>query len=226
MRSARILLVFLLPLLASCTFSSKTSSTPSGNAPQGGVSYAEAIENTSGKIKNTPEFEECMRPSVNMCVNQVGNQLARAQKSVAFCDEMSEAGSKDACKYGVIMSQIAETKDINLCNELSDTYKKECRIGLIMSDALASSDVTKCDAIKTETATLSGSESPQNDRTEQCRSNVIMRKPDAKLSDCDALSNGQSKDMCNAIMKNRLQSERGNPRPTPLVGQSPATGNN
>lgn len=155
-----------------------------------------------------------MRPSVKMCVNQVGNQLARTQKSVAFCDEMSDTESKDACKYGVVISQVTETKDINLCNELSDTYKKECRIGVLVSEALASGDVTKCDAIQAETATQSGTtDTLKSDRVEQCRSNVIIRKTDAKLADCDVLKDGQSKDLCSAMMKNRLQSEKDAPRP-------------
>ena len=71
-----------------------------------------------------------------MCISQVGNQLARAQKSVAFCDEMPETSSKDACKYGVVISQVTETKNIDLCNSLSDTYKKECRIGYFMNEAI------------------------------------------------------------------------------------------
>lgn len=146
-----------------------------------------------------------MLPSVNMCISQVGNQLARTQKSVAFCDEMPEASSKDACKYGVIISQVTEMKNIDLCNSLSETYKRECRIGYFMSEAITLENTEKCNAISNETLSQSGVVDTQIDRAEQCRSNVIMRKTDAKITDCDVLKEGQSKDMCIAIMKNRLQ---------------------
>ena len=66
----------------------------------------------------------------------------------------------------------------------------------------------------------------QMDRAEQCRSNVVMRKANPKIADCDVLKEGQSKDMCIAIMKNRLQSS-GNPiRVAPPVGVAPEQASN
>ena len=104
------------------------------------------------------------------------------------------------------ISQVIETRNVELCNTLGESYKKECRIAHFMNEAVVSEDMTKCDFINDELMAQSGSNGSQLDRAEQCRMSVVMRKSDAKLSDCDVLKIGQSKDMCIAIMKNRLQS--------------------
>ncbi len=170
-----------------------------------GVSYTEVLEKTSSKIKNTKEFEQCMQPSVNMCVSQVGNQLARSEKSVAFCDEMTEGEGRDGCKYGVIMLQVSQTKDIKQCDQLNATYKKECRINIFLEAAVSSNDIKQCDLIDSEESTSSWSTTRVGDRTEQCRADLIMRKQGAQAEDCDILKNGTSKDMCKAIVKNRSE---------------------
>ena len=203
--------IFLIVLSLCFTLASCSTKTPPVSLSEGSsmstqwVSYVQALEKTSSKIKNTKEFEECMQPSVNMCVSQVGNQLARTQKSTIFCDEMAEGEGRDGCKYGVIMLQVSEMKDIAQCDSLSARYKKECRISILLQTAVSSNDIKKCDLIDSESSSESGSIERSGDRAEQCRADLIMRKQDAKIIDCDILKNGTSKDMCKAIVKNRTE---------------------
>ena len=150
-----------------------------------------------------------MRPSVNMCVSQVGNQLARAQKSTVFCDEMEAGQSRDACKYGVVMTQVAETQDAKLCESLESTYKRECQRSIILTQAMTSGNPSKCDLLESGSLVSSGAISnPLSDRTEQCKADVIMRKTDAKPSDCDILKDGPAKSICQSLLKNRAEGIR------------------
>lgn len=209
----RIFLLILSVSLVLTSCSSKSSSPTQWEKTVVKWNYNDVLENTSTKIKNTPEFEECMRPSVNMCVNQVGNQLARSQKSIDFCDEMMQWSGRDGCKFGVIMSQVAESKDIKQCDTLADTYKKECRISILLAQAVSANDLKKCDLIDAETAE-SGSTDRSNSRADQCRADLIMRKQWAKPADCDILKNGVSKDMCKAIVENRNEWAKATTRST------------
>ncbi len=133
----------------------------------------------------------------------VGNQLAQSQKSVEFCDELTQAESKEACKYGIISMQSSEQKNIGLCDTLSDTYKRECRISYLASEASTSGDITKCDALKTEMTVASGEVAMPFDRSEQCKADIIMRKTDAQKSDCAALTSPM-KDMCENMIESRV----------------------
>jgi hypothetical protein len=103
------------------------------------------------------------------------------------------------------MAQVSETKDIKLCDTLTTTYKKECRISTLLEDAVSSKDLRKCDLIDSEAPSQSGSTDRFADRAEQCRADLIMRKQDAKPTDCDILKSGTSKDMCKAIVKSRAE---------------------
>jgi hypothetical protein len=84
-------------------------------------------------------------------VNQVGNELARAQKSIIFCMEMSDISAQDACKFGVIMTEVSEKNDSKLCDSLSDGYKRSCLMTFVLQDAMSSDDITKCDTLNSLT---------------------------------------------------------------------------
>jgi hypothetical protein len=173
-----------------------TTTTPT-NAPAGDQkSFANVLQEASSKIKDTQEFEDCMRPSVNMCLNQVGNELARKNKSVEFCNEMSEPTMQDACKFGVVMSSVTEWGDIKVCDTLSPTYKESCRSTMIMQSASASGDITKCDALST-------SEDQNLNKKDQCYMMVISRDPKATAQSCEKITVQQEKTMCEMFMKNR-----------------------
>lgn len=161
--------------------------------------YVTKLDGASSKIKDTKEFGACMEPSVNMCMNQVANEMARKAKSTTFCDELSDTANRDACKYGVIITDATEKKDAKLCATLADPYKNECMYTIMRIDAVESGDVKKCDAL-IET-TLSGSAPTQSSRADQCRLDTIMRSnsSDAKL--CDTITDGSIQNMCTSLMK-------------------------
>lgn len=120
-------LTFLSLFLGACTLGKDVPVNPPTNTPapqqQNTVSYTQTLQKASSKIKDTKEFEDCMQPSVNMCITKVGNDLARAKKSPEFCSEMPDQNNKDACVYGVIVSQISPSSELSVCDGLSDVYK-------------------------------------------------------------------------------------------------------
>jgi hypothetical protein len=86
------------------------------------------------------------------------------------------------------MMQVAEKGDAKLCDTLSESYKKNCQSSLLLQVAITSGDTTKCDALRPfYESTDSGSIAVNMDRVDQCKNDVIIRKQNAKLSDCDAL---------------------------------------
>lgn len=168
--------------------------------PSESPKYAQDLSKASSKIKNTKEFEACMTPSVNMCLNTIGNQLAREKKSAAFCDEITSMEGKDACKYGVVSLEAIEKKDSNLCNTLSDPYKKECRISIMRIQAVESGDATKCEAINSEIS-LSGTTDLDKNRVDQCKFDMIMKKTPNDPKMCGILKENTIKNMCESMMK-------------------------
>lgn len=207
------LLVCLTSVLASCSSGASPkvvvpSADPTNSSVQTApaVSYTEDLKNASSKIKDTPEFENCMKPSVNMCLSQVGNQLARDQKSPAICDELMDQSSKDSCKFGVIMIQATESKDIKTCDNLSDTYKHECRLALLRQSAVDKKSIQACDDLKSEFSSVSGSldASIETMQIDQCKMNVLQSDANLSSSECTSLSDKNMQTMCVDLLKNRV----------------------
>ncbi len=169
--------------------------------------YIQDLENAPIRIKATKEFESCMKPSINMCLHQATNQLARDQKSTSLCNELSDASNRDACKFGVISSQTTDMSTINLCDELNDILKKECRINIFQSEALKSSDIKKCDKIWWEFSSWSN-DILSSDRIDQCKMNFIIQKKDpSNYKECDLIKNSTTKDMCRSLVKSKMTIE-------------------
>lgn len=193
----------LLPLilvssfvLTSCMGQKEEAMVPTPERP----AYVTKLDNASSKIKDTKEFGACMEPSVNMCMNQVANDLARKAKSTAFCDELADVANRDACKYGVIITDATEKKDPKLCESLSDPYKKECTLTLVRMEAIDSGDIKKCDALA---ATGSGANPTDASRVDQCRLDTIMRGTSLDSSLCDTITDNGIQNMCVSFMKAR-----------------------
>lgn len=205
------LLLSLSIILASCTLGSQTpapsATSPSATttSPTPSTSYKDDLAKASSKITATPEFENCMKPSVNMCLNQVGNDMARTQKSEAICDELSDASSKDACKYGVVMIKATEAKDIKLCTGLSENYTRECRMTLIRLEASEKKDIKLCESLETELDTASGQldVGMKSMQIDQCKLNVIQSSSESTATDCEGLIDANVQTMCKDMLKNR-----------------------
>lgn len=148
-----------------------------------------------------------MKPSVNMCLNQVGNELARTQKSPAICDELIDQSSKDSCKFGVIMMQATESKDIKTCDSLGTTYKHECRLALLRGQAVDKKSLKSCDDLSLEFASASGGidTNMQTMQIDQCKLNVLQSSPEFTAEDCATITDKSMFSMCESIVKNRPQ---------------------
>lgn len=163
--------------------------------------YVQDLSQASEKIKQTKEFESCLEPSVNMCINQVANQLARSAKSVDFCNELKDGGAKDACTYGVISMLASEKNDISLCNPLASQYKKECRIMIMRSEARASGKIESCDKLTSELSVSSETNFDMS-RVDQCRLEVILAKDKKDKDLCETIKTKSLQDMCVNMIKN------------------------
>ncbi len=202
MRTYIFLLLSSLLLLSSCA--TEKSDTPLAWDFQWG--YVETLEKASSKIKDTKEFEDCMKPNINMCVSQVGNALARAQKSVTFCEELPDSSGRDACKYGVISIQAMESADIKICDTLVDTYKRECRISIMQSDAVTTSNLKKCDLLASEyPKSMTPGDTQSQDRIDGCKMSIITQKNPVNEDDCDEIKSVPMKNMCQSLAKSQSQ---------------------
>lgn len=214
-----LLILCMTFVLASCTLGKTSTGTPSQNLPATpsgqaapAVSYTEDLKNASSKIKDTAEFENCMKPSVNMCLNQVGNELARTQKSPAICDELMEQSSKDSCKFGVVMMQATESKDVKTCDTLNTLYKHECRLAILRGQAVDKKSLKLCENLNAEFSSASGSVDTEIQvmQVDQCKMSVLQSGPEFGSQDCSAIIDKNTHSMCESIMKNRI------PMPKPL----------
>jgi hypothetical protein len=191
------LFLVLTPLLfiTSCTTKNTESVSVSGAVMP---NYVTTLTEASSKIKDTKQFEDCMSPSVSMCVNQVANTIAREQNSTEICKEIPEKEAQDACAFGVVMAQAAEKKDIGMCDALDGIFKRDCRISMITQEASRSRDIKKCDAISTEigAGTIDG-------RADQCRISLIMQDVTLTEKACDSLENQDQRSVCGTMVKNR-----------------------
>jgi hypothetical protein len=192
-----------------------------------GMTYQETISTTSEKIKNSDEFQGCMKQNTNMCIQSAGMQLAQKAKDPAFCKELSSPDQRSSCEFAVTMINATEKNDIKLCDSLSDAnYQKQCKIQLYRQEATSKGDITLCDKIADieKASTGTGMMDMQmgmgmNMQKDQCIMQVVMSGTGTSDKDCEAISNTGSLDMCKMMMKNKTNM----PTPTALpVGPTPS----
>jgi hypothetical protein len=132
-------------------------------------------------------------------MNQVANEKARQAKSVTWCDELSDADSRDACRYGVVITDATEKKDTKLCDTLSPVYKKECSSTIARMVATESGDVKKCDALAP--TSLSGASEIETIRVDQCRMEIVTRGTSTDPKACDVIADTGVRTMCVSLLK-------------------------
>lgn len=185
-----VLIIGLTFLLSGCTFFWEKDTT----APV--VTYETVLSDASKKIKDTPEFEECMRPQAEMCVSQVWNKLAQQNNDITFCRELP-ASEKENCEYIIILLGASKSKNIDDCNWLSWSKRDDCR-GLIVRSLMQSTwDVKKCDLFYWEI--VSGETAPRSlvEKHDQCIIDYT-RLPDIKVTNeiCAQIDDVTSKKDC------------------------------
>lgn len=199
-----LLCLFCISVLASCTIGSDdkapaVTDTPTVTAePQ----YKADLQTASSKIKDTPEFAECMAPSVNMCISSVGMQLAQKAKSTEFCTELSTPEQQEGCRFAVIMADASEKNDATVCNTLSGNYIGQCTEAIYRTQAVAAKDISLCNKLEIKT---SGSGAWENammsGKKDECILSVLMSSPETKSEDCEKIQEKSFQDMCKSSIQ-------------------------
>ncbi|MDD2694199.1 MAG: hypothetical protein PHY14_04720 [Candidatus Gracilibacteria bacterium] len=193
-------------VLASCTIGSTTLGTSSGTPVN--AQYKTDLDTASHKIKDTQEFADCMAPSVNMCVNSVGMQLAQTAKSVEFCSELSTADQQEGCRFAIVMSLANEKNDPAVCDTLSGNYKEQCVESVYRSQAINTKDISLCEKIG---VTASGEVNSgdmmmpgmMSNKKDECVLSVLMSDQATTIADCQKIQDAPLQDMCKSNLQSR-----------------------
>lgn len=222
-----IFIVLGLLILGSCSLTSKNETTSNTTpttaneqiAQASKTTYAEDIENTSDKIKNTDEFKGCMKQQATMCIQSTGMQIAQKMKDTAFCKELSSPEQQESCEFAITMINAQEKNDDKLCDTLKNAqYIKQCKIQIYRQEAISKKDITICgkiDALRNWTGAESTVDT--NMQKDQCIMQFIMSSPSSDEKDCTKLTDDSSFQMCKMMIKNRPQM----PTPPPTESLPP-----
>lgn len=162
--------------------------------------YEQDLKKVSSKIKESEEFKSCMDMNVPMCIQNAGMQLAQSSKSVEFCNELSTQEQKESCVFAVTIIKLQETKDKNLCEDLSGVYKNECTKLVIQTEAVEKNDSTLCKKLSQETWS---NERGGDDPVDYCIMSVVASSQNPKNKECDEITSNEIKEMCIMTVKNR-----------------------
>ncbi len=212
MKKLLILLSFLFVLTA-CTSdpmdNKKTINTPGKSSSENTTTYKQDIESTSSKIRDTEEFQGCMKQQATMCIQTTGMQIAQKSKDATFCKELSNPEQRSSCEFAIIMVNAQEKNDITLCNTLTNnTYIKQCKAQIYRQDALTKRDISLCDKMDTlEEKTNTGANISlainSTSQKDQCITQVIMSSPEKGEDDCSKITDPRSLNMCKMMVKNK-----------------------
>ena len=73
------------------------------------LSIEEDLANTSKKIKDEPEFQNCIKQQVNVCRQSAGIQIAQKLKDPIFCKELSSIEQQTA-RNEALRTSLADLK--------------------------------------------------------------------------------------------------------------------
>jgi hypothetical protein len=208
-----ILSLSVLLLLSSCTaWQSDTNTTDTSAKTETSntntTTYKQDIEDTSSKIKDSTEFEGCMKQQSSMCIQSAGMQIAQKMKDAKFCQELSNLEQRSSCEFAVVMINAQGKNDITLCDSLtSENYKQQCKMQLYRQDAIAKNDITLCDKIdiimkSNNTGELNTGMGTQKD---QCIMQFIMNNSTATELDCEKILDESSLMMCKMMVKEKAK---------------------
>lgn len=171
------------------------------------TTFKQDIDNASSKIRNSEEFQDCMKKQANMCIQTTGMQIAQKNKDSAFCKELSNADEQLSCEFAITMINAQETNNEKLCDTLkTPMYLKQCKVHVYKQNAIVKNDITLCEkiasVINSSDTNVTSEASIQKD---QCILQFISSNTKAEESDCKKLSNTASQDMCKSILKSKTQ---------------------
>lgn len=199
------ILALCMVLISSCTAPSSTDK-PS-NEMTGSTSYKQDIDSFSEKIKNSEEFNGCMKQHATMCIQSVGMELAQKSKDANFCKELSGKDQQLSCEFAIAMMSAQEQNNDKACDTLTDDYyTKQCKIQLYKQDATNKKDLNVCNKIDIILQTGSGTNNTGTEK-DQCILQYVMNVTDSKWADCEKILDESSLAMCRIFIKNRAKEE-------------------
>ena len=170
------------------------------------LSIEEDLAITSKKIKDEPEFQNCIKQQINVCRQSAGIQIAQKLKDPIFCKELSSIEQQSSCEFAVTMINVQEKNDITLCDTLTnETYKEQCKTQVYKQNAISKNDITFCDKInsniqKSNSGWIIQQESIQKD---QCIMQFVINIPSAKDIDCERILDESTYWMCKLMIKEK-----------------------
>lgn len=169
------------------------------------MTYIADLDATSSKIKDSEEFQGCMKQNTNMCIQSAGMQLAQKAKDPAFCKELLTADQQSSCEFAVTMMNATEKNDEKICDTITDTnYQKQCKIQIYKQQAISKKDIKLCDKVDELTKpTGAGVALDTGMQKDQCIMQYIMSDTESDDKACESLSNTGSLEMCKTMMKNK-----------------------
>jgi hypothetical protein len=146
----------------------------------GSTSYKQDIENFSEKIKNSEEFNGCMKQHATMCIQSVGMEMAQKAKDVNFCKELSGKDQQLSCEFAIAMITAQEQNNDKVCDTLTDEYyARQCKIQLYKQDATNKKDINVCNKIDVLLQNGSGSRDTGTEK-DQCILQYVMSVESSK----------------------------------------------
>jgi hypothetical protein len=200
-----IILIAGLLALTSCGMTNNTMNIGSSTGVATNSNYTQDLDATSIKIKNSDEFQGCMKQNTNMCIQAAGMQLAQKAKDPAFCKELSTVDQQSSCQFAVTMMSATEKSDGTICDTISDTnYQKQCKVQIYKQQSISKKDITLCNKIdELMKPTGTGMILDAGMQKDQCIMQYIMSDTQSDSKDCEKLSSRGSLDMCKMMIKNR-----------------------
>lgn len=195
-----LLCLLCASILASCTIGSDKKTSNETNTGATEPQYKADLQTASSKIKDTPEFAECMAPSVKMCISSVGMQLAQKAKSTDFCSELNTPEEQDGCRFSVVISMASEKNDATICNTLSGNYIGQCTDAIYRTQAVTAKDISLCDKLGAN-GSGTGENMMMSGKKDECIMSVLMASPETKSEDCEKIHEKSFQDMCKSSIQ-------------------------
>lgn len=216
----KILLIASIFLLSSCnnnsipentTTTGTTTEIATNTNPSNLEKYTETLKNSSKKITETEEFNSCLQPYVNMCVQSVASDLAHKNGNPEMCNELSDITAKSGCQLGVILSLMYTDKEnyrkAESCDIISDeSLKNTCKSHILTLNISESQDISKCD----EVAKLYTNQEEASSAKDSCILNVATKRK--KTENCATISSEIDKKSCETTIEmQKLYEEQSKP---------------
>lgn len=160
--------------------------------------FDEIIQKSSQKITQSTEFNACMTPYVNMCLENSASEMAKTQKNSDMCNELSGEERQNSCRFGVVLSEMYEHKDPSRCDVLTDdNFKKICKSSIIEAVAIEEKNLDKCDEVG---KIFADNEEESKEKKNSCMYNILLNQGKINPQDCDIFTLETYTNACRSII--------------------------